>query len=79
MTLVAVPAGGCAASRCCCRSISIGGLFKERASFDQSYDEGRFGRFGRHILGFELALDLPFGIGPLQFGKIFPETPTTRS
>ena len=52
---------------------SIGGLFKERASFDQSYDEGRFGRFGRHILGFELALDVPFGIGPLQFGKIFPE------
>ena len=51
----------------------IGDLFKERASFDQSYDEGRFGRFGRHILGFELALDKPFGIGPLQFGKIFPE------
>ncbi len=52
---------------------SISELFKERASFDQSYDEGRFGRFGRHILGFELALDQPFGIGPLQFGKIFPE------
>jgi hypothetical protein len=52
---------------------SVGALFRERASFDQSYDEGRFGRFGRHILGFELALDQPFGIGPLQFGKIFPE------
>jgi hypothetical protein len=52
---------------------SVGSLFRERASFDQSYDEGRFGRFGRHILGFELALDTPFGIGPLQFGKIFPE------
>jgi hypothetical protein len=52
---------------------SVSGLFRERASFDQSYDEGRFGRFGRHILGFELALDSPFGIGPLQFGKIFPE------
>ena len=52
---------------------SVGSLFRERASFDQSYDEGRFGRFGRHILGFELALDKPFGIGPLQFGKIFPE------
>ncbi len=46
---------------------------KQRASFDQSYDEGRFGRFGRHILGAEMALDLPFGIGPLQFHKYFPE------
>src|SRR6267143_1827556 len=26
---------------------SIGEMFKQRASFDQSYDEGRFGRFGR--------------------------------
>jgi hypothetical protein len=52
---------------------SIGDMFKQRASFDQSYDEGRFGRFGRHILGAEMALDLPFGIGPLQFHKYFPE------
>ena len=52
---------------------SVAEMFRQRASFDQSYDEGRFGRFGRHILGFELALDTPFGIGPLQFGKIFPE------
>ena len=52
---------------------SIGDMFKQRASFDQSYDEGRFGRFGRHILGAEMALDLPFGIGPLQFHSYFPE------
>jgi hypothetical protein len=52
---------------------SIGELFKQRASFDQSYDAGRFGRFGRHILGADMALDLPFGIGPLQFNKYFPE------
>jgi hypothetical protein len=52
---------------------SIGEMFKERASLDQSYDEGRFGRFGRHILGAEMALDLPFGIGPLQFHRYFPE------
>jgi hypothetical protein len=45
-------------------------MFKQRASFDQSYDEGRF---GRHILGAEMALDLPFGIGPLQFHRFFPE------
>jgi len=48
-------------------------MFKQRASFDQSYDEGRFGRFGRHILGAQMALELPFGIGPLQFTKFFPE------
>jgi O-Antigen ligase len=52
---------------------SIGEMFRQRASFDQSYDEGRFGRFGRHILGAEMALDLPFGIGPLQFRDYFPE------
>jgi hypothetical protein len=48
-------------------------IFKERASLVQSYDAGRFGRFGRHILGAEMALDYPFGIGPLQFSRFFPE------
>jgi hypothetical protein len=52
---------------------AIGEMLKQRASFDQSYDTGRFGRFGRHILGAEMALDLPFGIGPLQFKHYFPE------
>ncbi|RTL50343.1 MAG: O-antigen ligase domain-containing protein [Bradyrhizobiaceae bacterium] len=52
---------------------SIDNLFKERASFNQTYDTGRFGRFGRHALGFQMALDLPLGIGPLQFTRFFPE------
>jgi len=52
---------------------SIAEMFRQRASFDQSYDEGRFGRFGRHILGAGMALGLPFGIGPLQFHHYFPE------
>jgi hypothetical protein len=52
---------------------STADMFRQRASFDQSYDEGRFGRFGRHILGADMALDLPFGIGPLQFHNYFPE------
>ena len=52
---------------------SIAEMFSQRASLDQSYDEGRFGRFGRHILGADMALDLPFGIGPLQFHRYFPE------
>ena len=53
----------------------VASLFQERASFDQSYDTGHTGRFGRHVLGFLLALDKPFGIGPLQFAHIFPEDP----
>ena len=73
MALVAVDSRRRRWSRCCCRSTSIAQMFKQRASFDQSYDEGRFGRFGRHILGAEMALDLPFGIGPLQFTRYFPE------
>jgi hypothetical protein len=52
---------------------TIAQMFKQRASFDQSYDEGRFGRFGRHVLGADMALDMPFGIGPLQFTRYFPE------
>jgi len=53
----------------------VGTLFTERATLDQAYDTGQLGRFGRHILGFELALDRPWGLGPFQFAKIFPEDP----
>src|SRR6204780_5418317 len=52
---------------------SIREMFNQRASFDRVYDEGPFGRFGRHVLGAQMALDLPFGIGPLQFHNYFPE------
>lgn len=52
---------------------AVSQLFKQRASFDQGYDSGRFGRFGRHVLGADMALGLPFGIGPLQFHRYFPE------
>ena len=50
-------------------------LFKERASLEQSYDLGYTGRFGRHLLGVVMALDNPFGLGPLQFRTYFPEDP----
>lgn len=53
----------------------IAELFKQRATLDQSYDLGHLGRFGRYILGALLALDHPFGIGPLQFATYFPEDP----
>ena len=58
---------------------SVADLFKERASLEQSYDVGHLGRFGRYVLGAELALDTPLGIGPLQFRNSFPRTRTTRS
>jgi hypothetical protein len=48
-------------------------LFEQRASLEQIYDAGQLGRFGRHGLAVLLALDQPFGIGPLQFAHIFPE------
>jgi O-antigen ligase len=54
----------------------IADLFKERATLDQNYDLGHLGRFGRYILGFDLMLDRPLGIGPLQFSKsYFSEDP----
>jgi hypothetical protein len=53
----------------------VADLFTERATLDQSYDVGHFGRFGRYLLGAQLGLDRPFGIGPLQFYKFFGEDP----
>lgn len=53
----------------------VGDLFAERATLDQTYDVGHFGRFGRYVLGAELGLERPFGIGPLQFSKFFGEDP----
>jgi O-Antigen ligase len=50
-------------------------LFNARANLDQSYDIGRMGRFGRYMLGAELALDYPLGLGPLQFPRLLPEAP----
>jgi hypothetical protein len=52
---------------------AVADLFKQRASFEQSYDMGAQGRFARHALGAIMALDFPVGIGPLQFHKYFPE------
>jgi O-antigen ligase len=53
----------------------VADLMRERASLNQSYDSGPMGRFGRHAYGWQIALDRPFGIGPLQFARFFPEDP----
>lgn len=49
---------------------SVGSLFAERASFNQSYDGGETGRFGRQAYAFDLALQNPLGIGPLEFSHL---------
>jgi hypothetical protein len=53
----------------------VADLFTQRANLEQSYDFGRYGRFGRYALGAETALEHPFGIGPLQFASLFTEDP----
>lgn len=52
---------------------AIAALLEERARLVQDYDGARMGRFARFILGFELAMERPFGIGPLVFGPMFGE------
>src|SRR5690606_40773604 len=47
---------------------SVQRLFETRAS-SQNYDEGETGRFGRQGYAFELALEHPLGIGPLEDRK----------
>lgn len=51
----------------------IADLFAQRARLEQDYDSARNGRFARHWLGFLLAMEKPFGIGPLEFGPMFGE------
>jgi O-antigen ligase len=48
-------------------------MFSSRAHLEQSYDTARLGRFARYTIGFQMALEHPFGIGPLVFGTIFGE------
>jgi len=72
ITLIAI-VGAVAVMALLALLVSIGevaDLLKQRASLEQSYDIGPLGRFGRYILGFQLALERPFGIGPLQFSQV---------
>jgi O-antigen ligase len=52
---------------------SISGMLLQRAKLVQDYDAARLGRFARYVLGFEIVVDHPFGLGPLQFRNFFPE------
>ena len=51
----------------------IADLFAQRAKVVQDYDGARVGRFARHAIGFWLAIEKPWGIGPLEFGLIYGE------
>lgn len=51
----------------------ISDLFFTRAKLEQDYDSARLGRFARHAIGFLLAMERPFGIGPLEFGLTYGE------
>jgi O-Antigen ligase len=53
----------------------ISEIFEQRASLDQSYDQGETGRFGNQRRAIPLLLEQPNGFGPLVFGQIFPEDP----
>jgi O-antigen ligase len=46
---------------------AVEGLFEQRASLDQSYDEGPDGRFGGQAKAVGLILEHPFGIGTHTF------------
>ena len=39
--------------------------FEQRAKVVQDYDGAQLGRFARHAIGFNWALENPLGIGPL--------------
>ncbi len=48
-------------------------MFEQRARVVQEYDGARLGRFARHAIGFQWALENPLGIGPLEFGYVLGE------
>ncbi len=53
----------------------IRAIFEQRAQLLQSYDEGRFGRFGKIIYSLPLLFDNPLGLGPLRYADTFFEDP----
>lgn len=52
---------------------TVSDMFAERARLVQEYDGARLGRFARYSLGFQLVMEHPLGLGPLEFNKYFPE------
>ncbi len=53
----------------------VGALFEVRASLFQNYDTAAQGRFAMQHAALDLAMHDPFGIGPGQWERFFPEDP----
>jgi O-antigen ligase len=51
----------------------VADMLSQRAQLAQDYDSARLGRFARYVIGFQLAMERPLGIGPLEFGYMFGE------
>ncbi len=49
--------------------------FRNRASATQDYDEGETGRFGNQLRGMAMLTEMPFGMGPLRWRRIFELEP----
>lgn len=52
---------------------SVADMFSNRAKLVQDYDGARLGRFARHWIGYQMAMERPLGIGPLVFGQLLGE------
>ena len=50
-------------------------VFLDRFTLVKSYDAGERGRFGNQLNAIPMLLERPFGFGPLQFTRYFPEAP----
>jgi O-antigen ligase len=51
----------------------VADFFAMRARLVQDYDGGHLGRFARFGIGFQMAMEHPLGIGPLNFGRMLGE------
>ena len=66
---------GAASSRRCCRSTSSPTCSSSAPASSRATTSASRAASRATSLGAVLALDMPFGIGPLQFSKYFPEDP----
>ncbi len=54
----------------------VADMLTMRARLAQDYDSARLGRFARYVIGFQLALEKPLGIGPWYSARFMARTRT---